>query len=195
MTQYMTGQWVSNPDGSRWHFDSGALSLDFALVGVDVRQHFATPADLLEWVSERFEHLQKAAVERDLRDAVLLRAAIARAAEAISSGGVPARDDIDTINLFAATPDVPPALAGGRRRAGATRVSVAQALSSIARDAVRQFSLHGAERIRSCEADDCPHVFVDESRANNRRWCSMQRCGNRAKVRAHRERAAAASGA
>ncbi|MEQ1734865.1 MAG: CGNR zinc finger domain-containing protein, partial [Rhodoglobus sp.] len=23
-------------------------------------------------------------------------------------------------------------------------------------------------------------------RSNNRRWCSMQRCGNRAKVRAHR---------
>jgi predicted RNA-binding Zn ribbon-like protein len=33
-------------------------------------------------------------------------------------------------------------------------------------------------------------VFHDESRTNNRRWCSMERCGNRAKVRAHRERAA-----
>jgi predicted RNA-binding Zn ribbon-like protein len=34
-------------------------------------------------------------------------------------------------------------------------------------------------------------VFFDESRSNNRRWCSMQRCGNRSKVRAHRERASA----
>jgi predicted RNA-binding Zn ribbon-like protein len=34
-------------------------------------------------------------------------------------------------------------------------------------------------------------VFYDESRAGSRRWCSMQRCGNRAKVRAHRQRAAA----
>lgn len=193
MGQYMTGQWVANPDGSLWHFDSGALSLDFGLVGVEVRQHFATPADLLEWVSARFEHLERSAADRDLRDAVLLRSAIASAAEAISSGASPARDDVDTINLFAATPDVPPALAGGRRRAGASRVTVAQALSSIARDAVRQFTLHGGDRIRSCEADDCPHVFLDESRANNRRWCSMQRCGNRAKVRAHRQRAAAAS--
>ncbi|MCW4386006.1 CGNR zinc finger domain-containing protein [Salinibacterium sp. SYSU T00001] len=188
-----TGQWVANPDGTRWHFDSGALSLDFALVGVDVREQFATPADLLEWVAERFEHLDKTVTERDLRDAVLLRVAIARVAAAISAGDAAGRDDIDTINLFAATPDVPPALAGGRRRAGATRIKVSQALSSIARDAVRQFSLHGSERIRSCEAEDCSHVFVDESRANNRRWCSMQRCGNRAKVRAHRRRSAAAS--
>jgi predicted RNA-binding Zn ribbon-like protein len=188
-----TGQWLANPDGSRWHFDSGALSLDFALVGVDVREQFASPADLLEWVSARFEHLEKTVADRDLRDAVLLRLAIARAAETISAGRQPARDDIDTINLFAATPDVPPALAGGRRRAGATRVRVAQALSSIARDAVRQFAVHGADRIRSCEADDCTHVFLDDSRANNRRWCSMQRCGNRAKVRAHRMRAASAA--
>jgi predicted RNA-binding Zn ribbon-like protein len=34
-------------------------------------------------------------------------------------------------------------------------------------------------------------VFRDESRTANRRWCSMQRCGNRAKVRAHRARQAA----
>jgi predicted RNA-binding Zn ribbon-like protein len=188
-----TGQWLANPDGSRWHFDSGALSLDFALVGVDVREQFASPADLLEWVSARFEHLEKSVADRDLRDAVLLRSAIARAAESISTGHGAARDDIDTINLFAATPDVPPALAGGRRRAGATRVKVAQALSSIARDAVLQFAVHGADRIRSCEADDCTHVFLDDSRANNRRWCSMQRCGNRAKVRAHRMRAASAA--
>lgn len=188
----MTGQLVANPDGTRWHFDSGALSLDFGLVGVEVTQHFATPADLLDWLAERFEHLQRTATERELKDAVLLRAAIGRVAETASQGDEPARDDIDTINLFAATPDVPPALAGGRRRAGAKRVTVAQTLSSIARDAVRLFTLHGADRIRSCEADDCRHVFLDESRANNRRWCSMQRCGNRAKVRAHRRRLAAA---
>lgn len=186
-----TGQWLANLDGTRWLFDSGALSLDFGLAGADVRTQFVTPADLLEWVAERFDSLDRQVVDRDLLDALLLRDAIARSAAAISVGASPTRADVDTINLFAATPDVPPALAGGSRRAGATRVRVSQALSSIARDAVRKFTQHGADRIRSCEADDCNHVFLDESRANNRRWCSMQRCGNRAKVRAHRQRAAA----
>ena len=33
-----------------------------------------------------------------------------------------------------------------------------------------------------------------EWRARSRRWCSMQRCGNRAKVRAHRARLAGSTG-
>ena len=59
----------------------------------------------------------------------------------------------------------------------------------MAREAVELFSADERERIRECAADDCAIVFYDESRSNNRRWCSMQRCGNRAKVRAHRSKA------
>ena len=47
-------------------------------------------------------------------------------------------------------------------------------------------------RLSRCSADDCALVFYDSSRGGTRRWCSMQRCGNRAKVRAHRARRAAA---
>ncbi|NEE48667.1 CGNR zinc finger domain-containing protein, partial [Streptomyces sp. SID8455] len=42
--------------------------------------------------------------------------------------------------------------------------------------------------IRTCGADDCRLLFVDTSRPGKRRWCSMERCGNRHKVRAHRAR-------
>jgi hypothetical protein len=34
----------------------------------------------------------------------------------------------------------------------------------------------------------CSLLFVDTSRSGRRRWCSMERCGNRAKVAAHRRR-------
>ncbi|MEP6843952.1 MAG: CGNR zinc finger domain-containing protein, partial [Pseudolysinimonas sp.] len=105
-------------------------------------------------------------------------------------------DDVDTLNLFAATPDVPPVLAGGRRQAGAGSIRVGQALSSLARDAVAMIGADaagaanaaGAERLRRCDAADCHLVFHDESRTGSRRWCSMARCGNRAKVRAFRDR-------
>jgi predicted RNA-binding Zn ribbon-like protein len=60
----------------------------------------------------------------------------------------------------------------------------------MAREAVELFDVDNAERIRTCAADDCDLVFFDASRSNNRRWCSMQRCGNRAKVRGHRARLA-----
>ena len=42
------------------------------------------------------------------------------------------------------------------------------------------------ERIKQCAAHDCGVLFVDESRAGSRRWCSMAGCGNRQKVRRFR---------
>jgi len=180
------GQWLIAPEGVSWFFDAGAPSLDFAAAPEPVHAR-----DLGEWLAARFERLDAGeATERDLTDALALRAAIDRMAAATADGQPLDPDDVDTVNLYAATPDVPPALAGGRRQAGAGRLRTGQALSSLARDAIAILSVE-PERIRRCDADDCRRVFRDESRTANRRWCSMQRCGNRAKVRAHRARAAA----
>ena len=180
------GQWLET-DGTRWFFDAGAESLDYA-----ASPNFVNPADIGRWLADRFDRLNpRELTDRDLADAVALRDAIGRLAAATADDQPRARDDIDTVNLFAATPDVPPALDGGRRQAGAGRIRVGQALSSLARDAVAVLSADGA-RVRRCTG--CGMVFRDESRTDNRRWCSMQRCGNRAKVRAHRARAARESG-
>ena len=197
-----TGQWLVS-QGTRWFFDTGALSLDFAYTsasgGADTEQ-FQAPADLGRWLAERFPRLDVELGERELSDALGLRSAIFAIATALSERRAADADDVDTINLFAATPDVPPSLRGGRRQAGAGRIRIGQALSSVARDAVDLFGHEDAsrvdgreQRIRRCTASDCRFVFYDESRTNNRRWCSMQRCGNRAKVRAFRERAGARS--
>ena len=44
-------------------------------------------------------------------------------------------------------------------------------------------------KVRQCQDErGCGWLFVDESRAQNRRWCSMGDCGNRAKVERHRAR-------
>ena len=48
--------------------------------------------------------------------------------------------------------------------------------------------------VRICEERQvgrCDWLFVDTSRNHTRRFCSMQECGNRAKVAAHRQRARA----
>jgi predicted RNA-binding Zn ribbon-like protein len=212
----LTGNWFDSPSGTRWHFDAGSMSLDFAyLGGFGDRAGFGpasglpgptwngllVPADLEGWLGERFEGLAAGTSDRELQDARGLRDAIARLAASAADGHLPdasgpGAGDIDTLNLFAALPDVPPALRGGRRQAGAGRLRLGQALSSIARDAVRLFTevgftAEGEARLRRCAADDCRLIFHDDSRAGSRRWCSMQTCGNRAKVRAHRARAAA----
>ena len=185
-----TGQWFRSGDGHQWWFDSGALSLDFSYSGAmgdnPQWETLHSADDLAAWLDGRFPEQLMPASERDLTDALALRAAIARSAMAASRDEAPAAEDVDIINLFAATPDIPPALAGGSRQAGRTRARPGQALSAMAREAVELFTPEQRARIRLCAADDCGLVFYDESRSNNRRWCSMKRCGNRAKVRTHR---------
>jgi predicted RNA-binding Zn ribbon-like protein len=44
------------------------------------------------------------------------------------------------------------------------------------------------ERLKACPNEDCEWAFYDRSRNRSSRWCNMGECGNRAKVRAYRER-------
>jgi predicted RNA-binding Zn ribbon-like protein len=123
-----------------------------------------------------------------------LRAAMGRYAYDLAEGAVPVRvdpprpDDIATLNAAAAVPPLVPVLGpdGDRTFAAPT---VTAALSTVARDAVELFGGPLARRIRVCAAENCGLLFVDTSRSGQRRWCSMELCGNRAKVRTHRSRA------
>jgi predicted RNA-binding Zn ribbon-like protein len=184
-----TGQWVDTDDGLHWWFDAGSLALDFAYTDGEIVQD---ASQLNEWLTERFPEVSPTAGDREFTDAKTLREAIGRLAREASVGQPLNAHDVDVVNLFAATPDIPPVLAGGVRQAGRSNARPHQALGSIARDAVRLFGPESGGRIRECSADDCRLVYLDTSRSGNRRWCSMQRCGNRAKVRAHRARAVAA---
>jgi predicted RNA-binding Zn ribbon-like protein len=187
------GQWFTSPEGVRWWFDSGSFALDFAYTGAmggnPAWDRLRAPDDLTAWLHDRFPVVIGTARSRDLFDAISLRDAIGRMAVAAAHGEPLRTSDIDLVNLYAATPDIPPVLAGGSRQAGRSVQTVAQALSTIARDAVDLFDPANAGRIRECSGTDCGIVYLDTSRAATRRWCSMQRCGNRAKVRAHRARA------
>jgi predicted RNA-binding Zn ribbon-like protein len=62
-------------------------------------------------------------------------------------------------------------------------------LAPIAWSAADLMTSPRAQRVRQC-ADEtgCGYLFVDESRAGTRRWCSMGECGNRAKARRHYRR-------
>lgn len=44
------------------------------------------------------------------------------------------------------------------------------------------------DRLRPCAADGCQRWFLDTSKSGRRRWCSMERCGNRAKAERYRQR-------
>jgi predicted RNA-binding Zn ribbon-like protein len=59
-------------------------------------------------------------------------------------------------------------------------------LTILARDAIDLLTGPYAGRIRVCASDDCSLLFVDTSRPGQRRWCSMNTCGARAKMTTYR---------
>jgi predicted RNA-binding Zn ribbon-like protein len=68
--------------------------------------------------------------------------------------------------------------------ADAVAALVAPALAALLRD-----GLTGAgRRLKACAADDCHWIFFDRSRASTGRWCDMDVCGARHKMRRHRGR-------
>jgi predicted RNA-binding Zn ribbon-like protein len=60
-----------------------------------------------------------------------------------------------------------------------------QLLFAIARDAAETLSGHDLSRLRPCASDQCILWFLDTSKNGQRRWCSMEICGNRHKVSQH----------
>ncbi len=148
------------------------------------------PADLAGWADRSrltpTPELEISAAEvaeaRRLRDA-LFRVAIAR-----TRGEPPAPGDLDTINEAAAHSPLTPAIASDGARRWAGTASGTQLLATIARDAVELLTGSFAQRVRICAAKDCYLIYVDTSRPGRRRWCSMEHCGNRHKVRTLRVR-------
>jgi predicted RNA-binding Zn ribbon-like protein len=54
----------------------------------------------------------------------------------------------------------------------------------IARDAVALLESELASRVKRCPGSGgCGWLFLDSSKNSSRRWCSMEGCGNRAKLR------------
>lgn len=132
------------------------------------------------------------ATDADLAAMRPLRAALTRIAYDLAAGSPPPvpiapprPDDIATVNATASAPPLVPAL---RPDGGTTVVAptAAAALSTLARDAIDLFGGPFAHRIRVCAAENCGLLLVDTSRPGKRRWCSMELCGNRAKIRTHR---------
>lgn len=58
---------------------------------------------------------------------------------------------------------------------------VDDALAVIAGDAIEVLGGPDRGRVKACADENCQGLYVDTSRAENRRWCNMNTCGNRAK--------------
>jgi predicted RNA-binding Zn ribbon-like protein len=179
-------QGVSSRDRRR--FRTGRPCLDFAHTGGEgewaVWELIHDARDLERWLGVVLDGVALTASPRDVPRARQVRHAITRLAFAAIRGVAPDAADVAAVNAAAAEPSLAPRLDGGAVRLGdGTAVA---ALSTLARDAIDLFGGPLAGRVRECAAENCGLLYVDASRPGTRRWCSMEVCGNRAKVRAHR---------
>jgi predicted RNA-binding Zn ribbon-like protein len=176
----------------------GTLALDFANSvdwdddWVECKDEALFDADALGRWGVRLGLLDEVPKTIDLRGAKTLRRAIHRVFSAIAGGLEPAPDDLAVIER-----DHRAAVRAGRLAADEDEHD-AWRLTWPADDARRlryavvtdAVALLGdgdrLARVHRCPGRDCGWLFLDTS--GRRRWCSMDTCGSRAKMRALYER-------
>jgi predicted RNA-binding Zn ribbon-like protein len=176
-------------DGFRFRGGSAAIDLTATLRARRTstpQELLALPQDLDRWlVAAGIVVSSPGATSDDLRTARALREAIFVLASEVERPSLSA-NACRVLNRIAKSPAAAPAL----RADGTVQVkgSVAQLLSTLARDAIRLLGSRDAALIRQCQAPNCTIYFIDTSRSGDRRWCSMSACGNKAKVAEFRRR-------
>ena len=149
--------------------------------GTEPRERLTSPARLQMWLQATgFDVTGPSAV--DLKDAVELREAIYRIGSATAAGEQPDSKDVRTLNAVAAAGHANAALQHDRAQWHLTDTTpVDDALGVLATDAIRILGGPDRNRIKNCEGPGCAGLYLDTSRGANRRWCSMNTCGNKVK--------------
>ena len=128
---------------------------------------------------------------RIFRNALRLREVIFRIFSRLASGGEPDTTDLDRLNT---------AWQQGQRHASLVHSSrgfslgwddqpfLDRLLRTLSASAIHLLTSQALPQVRQCAGEHCDWLFIDASRNHLRRWCSMEECGNRAKMRRRQQR-------
>jgi len=178
-----------------WVFIGGATCLDFLNTLRDrwAQQPTETlrePADLAAWAVAA--GLADGLVPID--DAGLARTRAVRSTlfRLLTQGqGISAADIAELNHLAAAAPRPTLVLSSDINSPSVQRpraTTETEILSLVVANALDVLAEHGPAPAKECEHERCGLRYLDTSRGGRRRWCSMARCGNRAKVQRYDRR-------
>ena len=172
-------------------FPCGNLSLDFvgtlrARRDESPTEMLTSPARLDSWFAESGT-VDDGTSSRpsDVTTAIELREAIYSLVTARMTGTAYDPAALSLINGAARKPSVIPQLSRGGRR---TEATPAQALSTVARDAIDILGGPEGALLKECSRPGCTQTYLDTSRGGRREWCAMETCGNKMKAAAYRAR-------
>jgi predicted RNA-binding Zn ribbon-like protein len=138
----------------------------------------------------RLAETENATTEKALEDAIRLREAIYRIFSAVAHGRKADSNDVGILNqyLSKAMVKLEVQIAEGGYKLGWCNEELAdKMLYPIAKSAAELLTSEHVDRVRECanEEEGCGSMFLDYSKSHSRRWCSMESCGNKAKLRTY----------
>jgi predicted RNA-binding Zn ribbon-like protein len=149
-------------------------------------EQLGSPEELRDWMVAHDRIPAGASVTADDVDLALrLRAALRAELEA-HHGGTPDRAALRDLDAVCA--ELPLRMVCSDDGLAPCGTGIRGGLAEVAAAAAKARIKGTWPRLKICPADDCRWAFYDTSRNRSRRWCSMEVCGNRNKVRAFRER-------
>jgi predicted RNA-binding Zn ribbon-like protein len=150
---------------------------------------FQTPDQLKAWLLEReLVDASEKVHDTDLRYTLETREALRRLL--LTNGGAPPDEQaVETVNRAATRGQLTLRfdVDGGSGLKPIAR-GVDGAIGTILAVAFAAMAEGSWSRLKVCPEETCRVAFFDHSKNRSRRWCSMEVCGNRTKVRSYRQR-------
>lgn len=173
----------SRPNGHEYLHSYGDVALWCRHAGILTTEEARRVIDL--------EKRQPAKAEEAYRRSLALRETIFRVFHALALGAKPTDTDIERLSDAWRQAQAHAKITGsasGFRLGWGDEATFERMQRALTAAAVNTLISDRASRVKACAGEGCDWLFVDGSRNHLRRWCSMDECGNRAKMRRRQQR-------
>ncbi|GGB67411.1 CGNR zinc finger domain-containing protein [Shewanella inventionis] len=171
------------------------LAIDFINTQViqngELVDMLGVPADINHWAQQVGYTLTSDVTINDLATVKILREGLKTLVLAAIEGTNPSKDELVILNYYLEEHrthqqlEINPETGELRLAVNNNKAHLSSLLANVAYEGAQLLASSQVSYVKSCSNPECVLLFLDTSRTKRRRWCSMDTCGNRAKVARH----------